>query len=73
MNNWVTSKLGWHAAHENPWSVARKNIMTVSKDELLKNKKDKGQMSKQTEYDLQVLIHYNQQEQYGVRDEFGRL
>lgn len=30
-------------------------------------------MSKQTEYDLQVLIHYNQQEQYGVRDEFGRL
>ena len=42
MNNWVTSKLGWRAAHENPWSVARKNIMTVSKDELLKNKKDKG-------------------------------
>ena len=30
-------------------------------------------MSKQTEYDLQVLIHYNQQEQYGVRDELGRL
>ena len=42
MNNWVTSKLDWRAAHENPWSVARKNIMTVSKDELLKNKKGKG-------------------------------